>query len=429
MTAFSLDNSGEARLAIQEIYRDYGPAGIDDEALVNRLLPDLLPDSPREASLLRSAAGARVGRLLADRVAAQMPIDAAVRDVTAILVERLAFDRTACLWVVSEFARAMGHAVDIQPDEPPRDSVGAAAAGIPPQGGTPPQAGGTPPQGGGMPPQAGGMPPQGGVPPRPGDIEPTHMDPRYAPGRAGLVMPTTDDISGAFRYPPPRKSNAPLVVGIIAGVVVLGVIATIAIALALGTKTDCKTATCTTRPSSSPLHPSTQPPSPSSTPSIVPNNGVPALADVMPNDIVASEDCDSDGTPFLDHLSTYYACTESAGSTMAGMAVWGYQFATKADYLAGVAQYNTKVVFSPTHAGDACPPASSDGYVTWHRNDNKSVTLGHLECYYTGSHKNKDYAWTDDTEYTIIVAEATANQTFAQLDAWWTHNNNNSPDA
>ncbi len=115
MTAFTLDNSGDARLALQEIFRDYGLAGIDDEALVTRLLPDLLPDSPREASLLRSAAGANVGHLLTDRISAHMPADSAVRDVTAILTARLAFDATACLWVVSEYARAIGHPVDVAP--------------------------------------------------------------------------------------------------------------------------------------------------------------------------------------------------------------------------------------------------------------------------------------------------------------------------
>ncbi len=260
--------------------------------------------------------------------------------------------------------------------------------------------------------------------------------PGYRPGRAGPALPpSNDNLSGSFRVPT-RKNRLPLILGI---VVVLAIAATIGIVLALHDK-PCTGSTCTATDTHTPTNhpttnqpttspPSTPPSTPSTpaTPSTIPSvGGSPTLADVMPADLTVGTDCTSNGEPFLDHLSGYYVCTESKRSDMAGMTVWGYEFATKSAYQAGIAQFNNKVSFSPTRAGIKCPPTTGvDGYESWYRDGNDNSSLGHLECYYSGNHKNKDYAWTDDAEYTIIVAEATPSQTFSQLDSWWQHNNVN----
>jgi hypothetical protein len=357
-----------------------------------------------------------------------------VRDVTAMLVTRLAFDSTACLWVVSEYALAIGHPVDIAPAATPPAATPPVTAPplVAPPVVAPPVV--APPVV--APPAAAPIPVAGAaaaaIPGRPADVEPTHMDPnvgaaRYVPGRAGPVFPPgADDVSGSIRIPA-RRNYVPLVVAIVAVVAIIG---TIGIVLALRDGDSCTGSACVTGSKQTPsttAQPSTHVSSQASSPSVAPPaQGPSTLADVMPADLSVDDDCDSDGTPFLDHLSAYYACTESDESTMSGMSVWGYQFATKSAYRAGIAQFNTKVSFSAASAGTACPPTSNgDGSVTWHRNDNVDLALGHLECYYSGNHKNKDYAWTDDADFTIMVAEATPSETFAQLHTWWTRNNNN----
>lgn len=108
VTDVPLDRDGAARQALAEIIRDYGPTGIDDPKLLNRLLPDLLAGANREAALLLAAASAGVGRLLAERTGHGMPIESAVRDVSTMIAARNAFDRLACDWVVNTYAQAMG---------------------------------------------------------------------------------------------------------------------------------------------------------------------------------------------------------------------------------------------------------------------------------------------------------------------------------
>jgi hypothetical protein len=109
MTDTSYDQSGAARQALLEIYRDYGTAGLDNDVVVNQLLPDLLPNSPREASVVRAAASVGVAGLLNARFAANLPVDSAVRDVASLMMQRHALDQFACLWIVTEYSTVLGH--------------------------------------------------------------------------------------------------------------------------------------------------------------------------------------------------------------------------------------------------------------------------------------------------------------------------------
>ncbi|GAA1835942.1 hypothetical protein GCM10009682_62540 [Luedemannella flava] len=104
-----LDSQEAARLALREIHRDYGAAGLDDDDLMHRLLPDLLAGSRREANLLVAAASTDVARLLSGRIGAGMSPDAAVRDVATVLAERSGLGSAASVWVVSEYAAVLGH--------------------------------------------------------------------------------------------------------------------------------------------------------------------------------------------------------------------------------------------------------------------------------------------------------------------------------
>src|SRR5215813_1108180 len=118
VTDYDLDRSGDARMTLSRVVRDYGRAGIDDAKLLSTLLPDLMPGSDREAALLLAAANASVGTLLADRIGHGMPPDGAVRNVSSILANRNAFEPRACEWVVSEYARALGYPVADRPVSP-----------------------------------------------------------------------------------------------------------------------------------------------------------------------------------------------------------------------------------------------------------------------------------------------------------------------
>ena len=103
------DGRDVARQAMRDVFRDYGPRGLDDEDLLYRLLPDLLAGHRREINLLSTAASVNVGTLLSERIRAGIDFDTAVSDVAAILADRGGLDADASEWVVSEYAKVLGH--------------------------------------------------------------------------------------------------------------------------------------------------------------------------------------------------------------------------------------------------------------------------------------------------------------------------------
>lgn len=405
MTDFSLDRAGSARLALSDVIRDYGIAGIDDDKLLGQLLPDLMAGAPRETALVQAAALARVGRLLTERIGASIPPESAVRDVAAILTERTAYDANACLWVVAEYAHAIGHPVVLTPP----GQRGPVDTG-----------------------PIGGEPVVGG---------PVDGGPHYTPGRWTPRPPETDvtstDTSIRTRGPhpdsgpiylpppppPPGRNRVLLVVGIVVAVIVLGAGAAIAVAEWPASTSSSGQAS----PSPSVMSPSPEPPSPPTTPTPSVVTVIPALRTVMPKDINVSS-CSSDigSISYLSDVTAYYACTEASSSTLPGMRVWGYQFGNQATFDAGVIAFNKFIKFETASAGTVCPPTTSaNGYTTWHRNDKPDVVLGHVECY-TDHSNGHDYVWTTFGEYTIMVAATTTSQSFSKLETWWEDNNNNS---
>ncbi len=106
-----LEGASEAHRALSHIYENYGLAGLDDEALLDRMLPDLMPAKSREARLLTAAASAKVGQLLTDRVAMNIPPDTAVRDVAALLADQAALDAAAGTWAVNQYATVLGYRI------------------------------------------------------------------------------------------------------------------------------------------------------------------------------------------------------------------------------------------------------------------------------------------------------------------------------
>lgn len=157
----------------------------------------------------------------------------------------------------------------------------------------------------------------------------------------------------------------------------------------------------------------------------VATGSAPPLASVMPADISLPACRTTDDDPFLTGVSTYFACQEGATAPLPYLQVWGYQFADQTAYIRGIDAFNAFVKFDPAAAEGKCPPAATYGSVGWHTTTAPDVEVGTLECYSDNS-ENHYYVWTDDAERTILVAESSPDQTFAELDAWWHRNNRNA---
>jgi hypothetical protein len=436
----SSDKPHGVRLALAEVFRDYGLAGLDSPAVLDTALPALLPDEPDEVAMLRTAAAHGVAARLSAQFAAGAGTDEAVRGVTDSLAGE-GVDQ----WIITQYADVLGHPVEPRAADSP-ETVAVTAA---------PAVADTRPTeliSADSSPTEKINTPAGGVLP----AVPVQKGPRYAPGKATPYMPTNDytqsdygprAFASASQHglipppaPRPRRNYLPLIVGL----VVIAVVGAGALAIFLTSSPSCRGASCTPR-SQGHAHPSTAasklpvtagatlppvvqsaPPAPSPSISGPVLAGPPvSLAKRLPADITVST-CLTTGNygSFLNArtVAEYYSCTEAVGSTLPNMQVWGYQFTDRESYAAGVNDFNGFVNFNTATAAAVCPPAQGDGYATWWRGADGSATLGHVECYADQSGQ-PNYVWTDDVEFTIIVAAATTTQSFADLDKWWRANN------
>jgi hypothetical protein len=108
MATHPLDANGQARTALRSIAQDYGPPALSNPEFLNSLLRDMIPDSPREASVLVAAAEANVAGILQERTAQRISTDAAVAQAVAALEDRTALAQDACQWAVRQLAEALG---------------------------------------------------------------------------------------------------------------------------------------------------------------------------------------------------------------------------------------------------------------------------------------------------------------------------------
>src|SRR5512142_677596 len=128
-----LDAQGEAHEALGTAVASYGPRVLGDPHTLGNLVADLLPDLPRERSLLVTGAEAGVAAEMKQHVEEQrIDPDTAVQLVASALSERRAIDPAAGLWVASEYAQALGYQVQPRtpavPSGPPPASPAAPAA-------------------------------------------------------------------------------------------------------------------------------------------------------------------------------------------------------------------------------------------------------------------------------------------------------------
>jgi hypothetical protein len=102
---------------------------LSNAPILEGICEDRLPELPREASLIASASRADVVGLLQQQAGGVGP-DVAVRLTAGTLADSRSLDPSACVWVVSEFARCLGYTVS--------DAI--APAGVGAAGGPPPAA-------------------------------------------------------------------------------------------------------------------------------------------------------------------------------------------------------------------------------------------------------------------------------------------------
>jgi hypothetical protein len=142
-----IDPAGEARQALQAAVAEHGPQVLSNPVMMDGICRDRLTGLPGESILIDSAARSDVPTLLQQRTAS-LRIDDAIQSVAATVAAAHGLDTAACVWVVSEFARALGYPLpggfppvagtvpagftdqgDALPPGPAEPSATAAAAG------------------------------------------------------------------------------------------------------------------------------------------------------------------------------------------------------------------------------------------------------------------------------------------------------------
>jgi hypothetical protein len=133
MTSAPWDPRGEALNALRTIAADpqHGAAALASAQMMTNLLKDMLPDAPREANVLITAAGAGVPTALQGYLAQGMDVGTATQLAAGTLADRTALTADACAWATSSLATAL------LPPVAPRVAAGVA----PGPGGTSPLAG------------------------------------------------------------------------------------------------------------------------------------------------------------------------------------------------------------------------------------------------------------------------------------------------
>jgi hypothetical protein len=129
MASAPWDPRGEALNALRTIAADprYGAEALSSAQMLTNLLKDMLPDAPREANVLITAAGAGVPTALQGYLAQGMDVGTATQLAAGTLADRTALTGDACAWATGSLATAL---------------LAVAAPPVPPgPGGTAPLAG------------------------------------------------------------------------------------------------------------------------------------------------------------------------------------------------------------------------------------------------------------------------------------------------
>ena len=103
-----IDPDGDARRALHEAVAEHGPEALSNVVIMYNVCRDHLIGLPGESILIGSAARSNVPALLRNLIP-RLGNYGAIQSAAATLAEEHDLDVAACLWVVREFARALGH--------------------------------------------------------------------------------------------------------------------------------------------------------------------------------------------------------------------------------------------------------------------------------------------------------------------------------
>ncbi len=391
-----LDTQGEAREALSSMVTDYSKRVLSDPRMLGNLVTDLLPDLPRERSLLVTAAESDVAGDLTRHVEEHhLDPDTAVQLVARSLTDRRALDPAASAWVTTEYAQALGY------------RLRAGAAPTLPQAVLPPTA-----------------PPQTG-PPATAPPAAEHTVSTYAP-QGYTAPPPGPPPQGPPPWPPPvppptRRSRWP----IFAAAGTAAVVVVFAIAAFAGGLFSSPKPKPTPSPTPTLVHTTTHP----ATPTPRPTTGIASVTELLPGDI------DDPASQCSAHTPKFALTGEVQGLLcndpgLPNGSVEAYQLNSYASYLKSWASFNKWWGFTSYTPGSACPPAgsnhlTSEGTTTWYDKYFPQRQGQVFECEWTGTGNNPDdpsIVWTFPTENAFIIAWGGDNTAFSTLQTWWTNN-------
>ena len=421
MTEQQLDPQGEAHEALGSVANDYGQRVLSDPRMIGNLVTDLLPDLPRERSLLVTGAEADIAGELTQHVQEQhLDPNTAVQLVARSLVDRRSLDPAASMWVTSEYAQALGYPVQSsqappppgpgglnpppvvgpappqtvtsyapyaapnQPTSPPPadptfipsgGGYGGAPAGggfggqQPPYGGAPAGGGfgGQPPPGGGYAGAPGGayggqQPPPGGggyggSQPPPPAGYGGFSNPSPAGGGVGTPTPAPPIWGPGGGGQPPTKRRSNK--GWLYGGGAAAVVVILVVALAAGGVFSGPKP----KPTPTPVPPTTHSARPSPTPSPTSTGtgtGLASLTSLLPSDIDdPATQCKAQAPPFNWTMPGLVQALTCTDPGLPNGYVYAYQVKTAADYLTSFTNYNKWWGFDTSKAGANCPPGNS----------------------------------------------------------------------
>ena len=442
-----LDTQGEAHEALGTAVASYGQRVLSDPHTLGNLVADLLPDLPRERSLLVTGAEAGIAAEMRQHVEEQhIDPDTAMQLVARALSERRAIDPAAGMWVASEYAQALGYQVRpytsaVPPGQPLQVSPAGSATSAMPSAAEAPTI---------QVPSPHSWPPTGQTPQRPpGQFwqpPPSPSQQSWAPaGPAAQSWPPAGAPPQSWppagpppgqSWPPPQPSSggpgnswSGRKRGLIAGVTVVALVGGYLIAATVAHTfpfTKSRPAAASSRVHSPrPTPKPTQRPTPASTgPTLA--AGVAPLVQLLPGDIDdPATQCHNDPPPWpwvmTGHVAAL-ACTDPG--LPKGTKVYAYQLDNQADYEATWQSYNKVIGFTSANQGSNCPPAKGDAGTSGFHSDFFPSRSGQvLECIMltdsNGGSPQPLYTWTFPTENAILAAVGPPNSSFAALKAWF----------
>ena len=419
LTDMSWEHAAETRAALNAIVTDpdHGVAALSSPRTMSNLLKDLLPDAPREKSLLVAAAEAGLADTLRRYVYQGMDTNTAIRLSASSFSSTTPFTPEACIWVTNEIATALGIR---------RGSDGALGF-MPTQ--VAPGYGYGPAEGYGYGPADGygygygpadsyGYGQQGGYSiQQPAGYGPGPAVPTAAMGPMAPYGPIPGGPGGPLK---PRGSrHGWLIGGSIVALISVAVVVAAGLSRGSAAKTRTQTPTAAT--------PRSTQPNPTPSLSLTHPPGTDALATIMNLTGAGARPLGTDcitAKLFGLNRETLDARIFCHHTTAANMVVWGYQFDNSADYRAGLAHMNHYVGFDQAKPGIKCPPpsgsmAGKDGWHTIHNPAYHAFRRGQdIECL-IDAHKPV-IIWTMPTQDVFFIGQDNVEGTAIKaVMNWW----------